>query len=141
MAVDEISNPERARQYFGVDLTREDILPVMIVFTNQGDNAFLVRPSDVLLLEEDAINDPIPLQRVEKFAKGGLELAMQETVVPAHGNYRGILFYKVRKASTGLVGKVERILLDRLKMTVIVTEKNSGERIRFAPFTLSGARE
>ena len=40
VAVDPISNPERVRQYFGVDLTKEDILPVNIMMTNHGEDTF-----------------------------------------------------------------------------------------------------
>jgi hypothetical protein len=48
---------DRVRQYFGVDLTEEDILPVNIVFTNHGEDRFLVKPSDVLLLEGNNVID------------------------------------------------------------------------------------
>jgi hypothetical protein len=116
VAVDEISDPDRMKQYFGTDLTKEDILPVMVIFTNHGENRFQLSPSDVLLMEGNTVLDPIPIEHIRRIVRGGTELAMQETTIPVKGRYRGLLFFKVKKKDTGLVGKVERLLIERLKM-------------------------
>lgn len=142
VAVDAISNPDRVRQYFGVDLTKEDILPVNIVFTNHGEDRFLIKPSDVLLLEGNNVVDPMPLEIAGKAVKGGsnwmAELALQETVVPPRSNYQGILLFKTKKREPGLYGKAEKFFLERLSMRVVVTDQDSGERIHFGPYSLSG---
>lgn len=136
IAVDEIADSERTRQYFGRDMTRDEILPVRLIFTNRGENPILIKPSDVLLFAGDSVIDAVP---AEKAVKGEpLSLAMQEKVISPGENYQGILFYRVQKKEPGLYGKVERIFLDRLKMRVVVTDQQSGERIHFGPYSLSG---
>ncbi len=133
VAVDEISDPERARLYFGRDVTSEDILPVMVVVTNQSDDRFLVKPSDVLVYRGKTIVDPVPPPR----GTAGPEV-FKETVVAPGSTVQGIIFYKIRKQEPGLYGKVERVFSDRPMLRMIATDQESGERISFGPFTLSG---
>lgn|SRR5574337_185586 len=138
VAVDQMADPDRARQYFGADLAKEGILPVMIVFTNHDNDRFLVRPADVLMLDGDNVIDALPADRVGKLVRGGAELAMQETVIPAQGNYRGVLFFKIRKREPGLYGKVEQVFSSKPAMRIVVTDQDSRERLHFGPFPLSG---
>jgi hypothetical protein len=140
VAVDEISNPERVRQYFGVDLTRDGILPVMVVLANRSGDSFLVRPGDALLMEGNSVVDPLPVQTVEKANKRGIpaNVVLQETVVPPQGKYQGVLFYRIEKTGNGLYGKVEKFFTRRLAMRVVVTNQNTGERLPFGPFALEG---
>lgn len=136
IAVDEISDGDRSRRYFGRDLTRDDVLPIRIIFTNRGENPVTVKPSDVLLFAGDSVIDAVP---PEKAVKGEpLALAMQEKIVPPGENYQGILFYRVKKKEPGLYGKVERLFLDKVKMRIVATDQQSGERIHFGPYSLSG---
>ncbi len=137
VAVDEVADPDRVRQYFGTDLTREDILPVMIVFTNHEDDRFLVRPGDVLLMDGTNVIDAIPADSIQKMVRGGTDLALQETVIPARGSYRGVLFFKVKKLEAGLYGKVEQLFTGKLSIRIVVTDQDSHERLHFGPFSLS----
>lgn len=142
VAVDEISNPERLRHYFGIDLTKDDILPVNVVISNHGDDRFLIKPSDILMTEGNSVIDPMPLEAVQKLVKDKSRpvaaLAIQDTVVPPLGSYQGILFFKIKRTDPGLYAKVEKIFTGRLTMRIVVTDQDSGERIRFGPYSLSG---
>lgn len=142
VAVDEISNSDRVRHYFGTDLTDDDILPVNVVVSNHGDDRFLIRPADILMMEGNSVIDAMPLDEVRELVKDRgrpvADLAMQETVVPPLGNYQGILFFKIKRTDPGLYAKVEKIFTGRLSMRVVVTNQDSGERIRFGPYSLSG---
>lgn len=142
VAVDEISDPDRVRRYFGIDLTKEDILPVNIIFSNQGDDRFLVKSSDILLTEGNSVIDAMPVDAVEKLVKDRsrpvADVAMQETVVQPLGNYQGVLFFKTKRADAGLYGEFENIFSSRLTVRVVVTDQDSGERIYFGPYSLSG---
>jgi hypothetical protein len=139
VAVDEISDPERVRQYFGTDLTEDDILPVNIIFSNKGEESFLVKPSDILLLESGTVIDPMPVAAIQKRAGSGLEqIVLQETVVQPGDKYQGVLFFRVKKKGSGLYSKVERLFVDRLKMRIVVTNQGSEERILFGPIPLAG---
>lgn len=135
IAVDEIRDPERVRNYFGSDLTRDGILPVNVVLSNRGDDEFLVRPSDILASEGNSVVDSVP---VEKVVRKGTDTALQERVLRPGDTYQGYLFYKVKKREGGIYGKVEKIFSDRLNLRMIVTARTSGERIHFGPFPLSG---
>jgi hypothetical protein len=64
------------------------------------------------------------------------ELALKETVVLPEVITRDTLF-KTKKSEPGLYGKAE-ILLDELSLRVAVTDQDSGERIHFGPYSLSG---
>lgn len=141
VAVDPIFSPDRVRQYFGADLTKEGILPVNVIYTNYSDVAFLVKPSEVILLEGNDVVDPIPPELAGKLVRGGSrrieELALREKLIPPGGNHQGILLFRTKEKEQGLYGKVERLLLDRLSMRVTVTEQDSGERFHFGPYSLS----
>jgi hypothetical protein len=139
VAIDEIADPDRTRRYFGVDLRSKDILPVMIVFTNHDIDRFSVGPSDVLLLNGSDVIDPIPGEEMEKTVRGGANLLMQKTVIPPKGNYRGILFYNLKKRDAGMYGKVESLFTGTLTMRIVVTDLDSKERLAFGPFPLSGS--
>lgn len=49
VAIDEISSKDRVVSYFGADLTKNGILPVNIIISNNGSQRFELRPSDILL--------------------------------------------------------------------------------------------
>lgn len=140
IAVDEISDPERARHYFGSDLTREGVLPVNIIVSNQGDDKFVVRPQDVLMLEGNSTIDPMPVESVEKMVKGGdmQTVAFRETTVAPQNGYQGVLFFRIPKQDKSLYGKVDRIFSGGLTLRVAATDQSTGERLLFGPFTLSG---
>lgn len=142
VAVDEIFDPDRVKRYFGIDLTKEDILPVNIIFSNQGDDRFLVKPSGILLTEGNSVIDAMPVDAVEALVRDRsrpvADVVMQETVVQPLGNYQGVLFFKTKRADAVLYGEFENIFSSRLAVRVVVTDQDSGERILFGPYALSG---
>jgi hypothetical protein len=135
IAVDEIADPERARRYFGADLTKEGILPVNIIISNHGEDRLIVRPSDVLLTDGSRVIDPIPGDQVVKDGTGTL---LQETVVPPGGTYQGMLFFPVKKGEGGLYGKVEKLFSDTMSLRMVVKDQDTGERLHFGPYSISG---
>src|ERR1043166_3727874 len=62
VAVEEMKNPERVERMFGVDLTREGILPVNVVVSNFGKQRLLLKPSDILLYQGKEVMDPLPVE-------------------------------------------------------------------------------
>ncbi len=135
IAVDEITDAERGRRYFGSDLTREGILPVNVVMTNHGDDTFLIKPSDVLLTDGTRVIDAVP---GEKVIKDGAGTVLQETVIPPGGSAQGVLFFPVRKGETGLYGKVQKMLSDKMQLRLLALDKTTGERLLFGPFSIGG---
>lgn len=137
VAVDEITDPERTRRYFGSDLIRQGILPVRIVFTNRGDDAFSAGPRDVLLFKDNSIIDAVPPERAV-IGDDARALAMKETIIRPGEAYQGVLFFRVQKKDASLYGRVERIFTDSLMLRVMVTDQETSERIPFGPYSLSG---
>jgi len=48
-----LSNPERCKRYFGVDLNEAGVLPVLLVFTNNGQNVFNLQRNQVFAVDYD----------------------------------------------------------------------------------------
>jgi hypothetical protein len=85
VAVEEVLDARRSERYFGADLPARAILPVQVIVSNHGQGRIRVRPSDLLMLEQDRVIDP-------------------------------------------------------LRLDVVLTELESGERTRFGPFSVQAAR-
>ncbi len=161
IAVDEITDPERVKMYCGVDLTRADILPINVVVSNHGNGRCMIKPSDVLLLHGKDVIDPVPVERVAEIIEDDhgymspknaqqvddffAGLALQETVLTPQDSCQGILFFKTAPRDNRWDRTDERIFTivklfreGSLKVRVTVTDMESGERIHFGPFSLSG---
>ena len=96
----------------------------------------------MLLLEGDSVVDPLSLEQAGKSVRGGdkrmAELAFQEKVIPPKSSYQGMLLFKTKKRGSGLYARVEKLFSDRLSLRIVVTDRDSGERITFGPYSLAG---
>jgi len=159
IAIDEITDRERVTTYFGVDLIETKILPINIIISNHSDGRYVIKPSDVLLMEGEDVIDPMPVETVVEVAKevhGGVsdkasqqmnaffsKLALQETVVPPRESYQGVLFFKSKKKADHSDDEERYFVIrklyreGRLKIRIAVTNLETGERIHFGPVSLS----
>jgi hypothetical protein len=156
IAIDEIKGQGRAERYFGADLIKVGILPVMVVVSNYSDHPVLVRPSDILLHRGREILDPLPIDTVLSVAKNQHwflrsrteqqiddffeSLMFTETSLAAEDTYQGVLFFSMpitsrRRDTTFMISTLFRE--GGPKVRVGVTQPETGERLHFGPFTLS----
>jgi hypothetical protein len=156
IAIDEIKDPAGAERYFGADLIKEGILPVVVVVSNYGEHPVLVQPSDVLLHRGKEILDPLPIDTVLSAAKNQHcflrsrtkqqiddffeNLMFSETSLATQDTYQGVLFFLMLKPSrrhdpTFMVSTLFRE--GGPKVRVGVTQLETRERLHFGPFTLS----
>jgi hypothetical protein len=155
IAVDVISNPERVKRYFGVDLLEAGILPIQLVASNRGERRVALRPSDVLLLRGTEVVDPVPLERVTAIPKAqGFvtaetsrqidaffgSIALRDAVLAPGQVDQGVLFFQTPPREKG-GSRYFRIasLFPRttLWLRLEATDLDSGERIAFGPFGIA----
>lgn len=155
LAVDEIVDPARLRQYFGVDLLKENLLPVSVIVSNHSQHRVAVRPSDILLMRGRTVVDPVPTERVAAIVKDSLgrlhseteqniekhlrSLALQEATLAPNESYQGLLFFPQPqpKERNRLFTVLSLFREGGLRMHVGLTNLDTGERLQFGPFTLS----
>lgn len=53
IGADVLSDPERCKQYFGVDLNKAGVLPVLLVYTNGGNHVYNIQRGQVLAVDYD----------------------------------------------------------------------------------------
>jgi hypothetical protein len=156
IAIDEIKGQARAERYFGADLIKAGILPVMVVVSNYSEQPVLMRPSDILLHRGREILDPLPIDTVLSVAKSQHwflrsrteeqiddffeSLVFTETALSAEDTYQGVLFFSLprvskRRDTTFIMSTLFRE--GGPKVRVGVTQPQTGERLYFGPFTLS----
>lgn len=160
VAVDQLTYPRRVERYFGVDLLKSEVLPISIIVSNHGQNRYVIKPSDVLLMHGNDVIDPVPMDAVgetfyDEYGRISKEVArkiesyfgkvmLQETVVGPHDNYQGMIFLKPdrRKGERNdgdTTLNIAHVLKDAaLKVRIAVTDLETHERIHFGPFSLSG---
>jgi hypothetical protein len=161
IAVDEVSYPQRVIQYFGMDLTKAEVLPINIIVSNHGQRYYRIRPSDILLMQGKDVIDPAPVELVqstyhEEYGRMSGETAkmvndyfgkvmLREVVVAPQTNYQGILFLKAdpqredRIIAVNQGVGIAQLLQERgLKIRIAVTDVKTSERIHFGPFSLTG---
>ncbi len=161
VAVDELTYPQRVKQYFGADLIRAEVLPINIIVSNHGQARFVIKPSDVLLMQGKEVIDPAPVTTVEaavldEYGRMSQETAkkvdayfckmtLQETVVAPNENYQGIIFLKTERRKEDPVANdaqsfnMEQLFREgKLKVRIAVTDVETRERIHFGPFSLTG---
>jgi len=51
IGADVLSDPERSKQYFGVDLNKAEVLPVLLVYTNNGNHLFNIQRGQVFAVD------------------------------------------------------------------------------------------
>ncbi len=154
VAVDEITQPKRAKRYFGADLLRHGILPVQIVVSNHTGDRIQITPADILLQHGRQIIDPLPLERVVEIpaSKGlmitdGAEESLQkfyesivfrETVVAPGETYQGVLFFQgerqSKRSSSRFFRVVSAYFQPELRLRVLSTNLETRERLGFGPF-------
>lgn len=155
LAVDEIVDPARVRQYFGADLLKQNLLPVSVIVSNHGEHRIAVRPSDILLMRGGTVVDPMPIERVAAMAKDEMgrlhseteqdvekhfrSLALRERTLAPNENYQGLLFYPQPqpKERNRLFAVLSLFREGGLKMRVGLTDLDTGQRLPFGPFTLA----
>lgn len=158
VAVDEIEDAERSKHYFGVDLTKKGILPVIVVISNHSDTQYNVHPSNILLRRGSHIIDPLPLSIVTTLAaedRGGLPRAaleqfksyfagigFSETVLNPYESYQGVIFFQLGKKKSrddddSFFRTISLFMEGRMKLHVVLTDRHSKQRRQFGPFSLS----
>src|SRR5581483_1922737 len=69
VAIDEITSSDRAASYFGTDLLRVGVVPLVVVISNNGEHRIDVKPADILLTRGTQIIDPFRLETVVAMAR------------------------------------------------------------------------
>jgi hypothetical protein len=156
IAIDEITSAQRGERYFGANLIREGILPLVVVVSNYGAHPIVVKPSDVLVHRGNEIVDPLPIEtvtaiamnrhwflrsnterEVESYFKG---LAFKETVLMHDETYQGVIFFPVprpKRSSDTLFTMMSLFGDSRLQVHVGARDLETHNRLRFGPFSLS----
>lgn len=155
VAIDEMKNTERVERLFGADLIKEGILPVNVVVSNFGKQRLLLKPSDILLYQGKEVIDPIPVEMVmaaakrQKYLRSTTEkevdkyfgnAMLKETALYPNETYRGIMFFAVPASKQPLDRFFAKLSLyrdDGPKMRIGITNLDSGERVVFAPFSIT----
>lgn len=156
VAVDEIVDPDRMQQYFGVNLLEHAILPVNVVVSNRSDRRVTIGPGDVLLVQDREVIDPLPIARVAHIAEGAggdetdmsehlAALVLQETTLAANQSYQGVLFFPYERVEDarddGPLRTILRLFGHDLRMNIGVTDASTGERLYFGPFRLAAGKD
>jgi hypothetical protein len=155
IAIDEITGAQRGHRYFGWNLTREGILPLVVVVSNHGAHRIVVKPSDVLVHRGNEIVDPMPIETVIAIAKNqywaplhsktekDLEnyfnwLAFKETVLMREETYQGVIFLALPRPKKSSDTLPLGLFADsRMQVRVGVSDLDTHSRWRFGPFALS----
>lgn len=159
VAIDEVRAPARAQRYFGANLPRAGILPVVVVVTNHSAHRVVVKPSDVLLHRGREIIDPVPIQsvvaaarderwrfsrktreRVQSFFEG---VAFKETILLPQDTYQGVLFfaYPQSQRRDDRFFSVWSLFVEggpRIRVALTDMETAEPKRVHFGPFSLTG---
>lgn len=158
VAIDEIRSPDRVERYFGANLTREGILPLAVVISNNGEHPIAVRPSDVLLHRGTQIIDPLPLEivvamakaqhwllrsktrtQVDKYFDG---LTFKEVVLSSGESYQGVMFFSIprpRRTADDLFSILSLFHESGMRVRVGARDLDTRNRLQFGPFSLSYA--
>jgi hypothetical protein len=159
IAIDEIKDAARAERYFGANLVKAGILPLLVVVSNYGEHRVIVKPSDVLLHRGSEIIDPLPIEIVSAVAKSERwfmrsnteemvddffeDLAFRETVLLPNDTYQGVLFFstpKPQKTENAYFTMLSLFREGGPRVRVGVTDLETRERLHFGPFPLSVQR-
>lgn len=155
VTVDEIADPVRAKQYFGVDLLEAGLLPVDVIASNHGRHRVTLKPSDVLLLDGHQTIDPLPIERATAIVKAHMArlrsepahkleayfrgLALKETTLAPNENYHGVLFFPVpvTPQRDRFFTALRLFIEGGMKMHVAMSDLDAKTRLQFGPFSLS----
>lgn len=159
VAVDEITDSERSRQYFGVDMFKQGIVPINVVISNHTERRQLVSPADILLLRgRQSVVDPLPVQTVTNLVDRDYwyldpntkqqinehfeGLTLQEMVLMPNQVYQGVLFFQAARPEKGYSDSRYFTVMSlyrkgALNMQVSIADLETRERMRFGPFPIS----
>ncbi len=158
VAVDEITNSARSKQYFGVDMFEYGIVPVNVVISNHSDRRQLVSPSDILLLRgRQTIVDPLPVQNITELVSRDYshldfvtvdqineyldDLTLQEIVLMPDQVYQGVMFFLAEQPEKGKRSRHFSVTslyrTGALNVQVGVDDLETRERRLFGPFPIS----
>lgn len=153
VGIDAVENHQRAIRYFGVDLIRQGILPVVITVSNHGDSRVEVNPADIMLRRGNRVIDPLPLERISDDitswrmsedtatnAKHYLQnLGFQDQVLMVGDTYQGVLFFPVasnHESEDNGFSVIDVFSGYVMKMSIVVSDLDGNNRNQFGPFTL-----
>ncbi len=155
MAIDDISEPRRARRFFGSDLRERGILPVEVIVSNRGSERISVGPADVLMLRGMDVVDPLPLENVARVVKdrGGIvtsstseqldalleDVAFRQRLLAPGESHHGVLFFDVveeRSPVTRFFRLLSLYPQAGWQIRAAVTDVDSRRRIPFGPFAV-----
>jgi len=159
IAIDEIRSAARARRYFGADLVKAGIVPILVVVSNRSDRRVVVKPADVMVLTGRDIVDPLPVKVVtttatdqrwfmrdktrESVAAFFDNASFKEMVLLPNDTYQGVLFFanpRPRKKESSLFYVSSLFAQSGPRVRIGITDLDRPERVHFGPFYLS-ARE
>jgi hypothetical protein len=158
VAVDEVRSGARSDRYFGADLTRQEILPVAVIVSNNGPHRVVLKPGDVLLHEGSEVIDPLPTEQVIALARGDRalqsktqsevaqyfdSLAFKETVLTPGESYKGVMFFPmpaVKKADRNF-SALPLFADSRLQVIVGARDMETQTRYHFGPFSLTPLKD
>ena len=155
IAVDELSDPERVKRYFGRDLRALGIRPVQVVVTNRGGRRILVSPADVLLTRGKEVVDPLPLEQVvalvardglvttdgteERIASYFRDVSLREQIVLPGESYQGVVFFhkpRPRNVPSRFFRVSHLFPQPALRLRLVATDVDDETRIDFGPYGL-----
>jgi hypothetical protein len=160
IAIDEIRGAARAQRYFGADLIKAGIMPVIVVVSNYGEHRVVVKPSDVLLQRGRDIVDPLPIQTVIATAQDQrwflrkrtrqsvdnffYSVVFKEAVLLPNDTYQGVMFFsnpKPKRNADRFFTVWSLFAEGGPRVRVGVTDLDEQDRMHFGPFTLSSSED
>jgi hypothetical protein len=160
VAIDEVTSPDRADRYFGLDLTHRGVLPVAVIISNNGPHRVQLKPSDVLLHRGTQVIDPLPIESVIGLAKSQRrlgsssgkevdkyfeELGFKETVLSSGETYQGVMFFPIppreRSSSNSYFAIMPLFHDERMQVVIGAWDLDSHDRMHFGPFSVTLPRK
>lgn len=154
VAVDPVRDGERSERYFGANLPRQDILPVVVVVSNHSGSRIAVDPAEIIQTRGTTVIDPLPPEAVirgelrpraaSRQTRDAVEeylhaLVFQRYELMPGDTYRGVLFFPVTRndrRDTGGFQVRDVFSGGLLTMSVAVTDMDRNERRIVGPFRL-----
>ena len=160
VAVDQMTYPQRAKQYFGVDLIKAHVLPINIIVSNHGQGRYVIKPCDVLLMQGKEVIDPVPMKIIAAAVNSVLgrmsqetakkmnayfgKVMLQESVLAPRDHYQGIIFLKPDRpkgdrsfSDEAAFSLAQQVQDGSFKIRIAVTDLETNERLHFGPFSVT----
>lgn len=159
VAVDEITDMDRSKQFFGVDMFKQGIVPINVVISNHTERKQLVSPSDILLLRgRQSVVDPLPVQTITNLVDRDYwyldsrtkrrinehfeDLTLREMVLMPNEVYHGVLFFQAARPDKDYEDSRYFTVMSlyrqgSLNIQVSIADLETRERKHFGPFPIS----